>query len=257
MNTAIRLVVSAAATVVVVHAVEISTGKMLGRGFNQRSFYVREHPSQPWRKTHTGREFRPEAAGRLMNLRIAQALFHDEWLTEEAFDPDKHTRRVIAALDTYKAHGILAISVSLQGGNMAYERVSPIRRSREYKLGPGKGSLVSAFLPDGALKKAWMARALRLARELDKRGMILNLMYFYAHQDEVFTGRDAIDRAVANATDWLIENDVRNVIIEIANEYDIKAWDHDRYVFHHMDKLINIARARFDASQDHSGNFVR
>jgi hypothetical protein len=246
VNVVIRLAISAAAAVAALPGIEISTGRMLGKAFDQRSFYVRDHSDGAWRKTYSGPEFRPEAAGRLMNLRIAQALFHDEWLTEEPFDPDKHTARVIAALDIYKAQGILAISVSLQGGNMAYDRVSPIKRSREHKLGPGKGSLVSAFMRDGGLKKEWMDRALRLARELDKRGMILNLMYFYAHQDELFTGPDAIDRAVVNATDWLVDNDVRNVIIEIANEYDIKAWDHDRYVFNHIDKLMRIARSRFD-----------
>ena len=31
----------------------------------------------------------------------------------------------------------------------------------------------------------WVKRSLRLARELDKRGMILNLMFFYQGQDEV------------------------------------------------------------------------
>ena len=99
-------------------AVEIATGKMLGGGYDARSFYIRDKAGDPWRKTYTGPRYRPEAAGRLMNLRIAQGLFHDEWLIEVPFDPDKHTGRLIAALDIYRAHGIGAISVSLQGGNM-------------------------------------------------------------------------------------------------------------------------------------------
>ncbi|HYO81118.1 MAG TPA: hypothetical protein VES20_06935 [Bryobacteraceae bacterium] len=124
------------------------------------------------------------------DLRVAQALYHDEWLTEARFDPEAHTRRVIAALDTYRAHGILAISVSLQGGNMAYSRnaADTIKRDRSYKLGKEGGSLVSAYRPDGSLKPQWMKRCLRLARELDKRHMVLNLMYLYAHQDEMFEG---------------------------------------------------------------------
>jgi hypothetical protein len=81
-------------------AVEIATGKMLGPKFDQRSFYLRETGGK-WRKTYTGKQYRPEAAGRLMNLRIAQALFHDEWLTEFPFDVDKNTDAVIAALDTW------------------------------------------------------------------------------------------------------------------------------------------------------------
>lgn len=229
--------------------IEIATGKMLGPGYEVRAFYTRAKSADPWIKTYTGAQFRPEAAGKLMNLRLAQAWFHDEWLTEEPFDPVKHTERYIQALDVYKAHGILAVSASLQGGNMAYERTDNIKRMRSNSLGPAKGALVSAFEKNGSLKKPWMDRALRFARELDKRGMILNLMYLYAHQDELFEGPQAIDRAVANATDWVIDNNLRNVIIEVANEYDIKAWDQDRYVPNNIDKLIGIARARFDAKK--------
>ena len=229
-------------------AIEIATGRMLGTGYDQRSFYVRKGSGR-WTKTYTGRQYRPQAAGRMMNLRVAQALFHDEWLTEAAFDPDRHTSRVIEALDGYRLHGVMAISVSLQGANMAYEVRSPIKRVRDFKAGPGKGVLMSAFRPDGSLKQPWLDRALRLAKELDRRGMVLNLMYFYAHQDEVLENTGAIDRAVVNATDWLIDNNLRNVIIEIANEHDVKAWDYDAYVHKQMGKLIQLARSRFEAKK--------
>lgn len=223
---------------------EIATGKMLGPGRDPRSFYVRRG-SQPWQKTYTGPQYRPEAAGRLMNLRIGQALYHDEWLTEVPFDPEANTRRVVAALDSYKAHGVVAINVSLQGANMAYELTDNIRRDRKMKLGPGKGSLVSAFRPDGSLKAAWMRRTLLVARELDRRGMILNLLYFYAYQDEALAGPEAILAAVRNATDWIIDNNLRNVMIEIANEHDGGDYDHGRYIDKEMGRLIELARARF------------
>jgi hypothetical protein len=74
-------------------------------------------------------------------------------------------------------------------------------------------------------------------------------MFMYSHQDEVFESSVAIERAVANATDWLIDRKLRNVIIEIANEYDGNAWDHERYVFRNMAKLMEIARSRFDAKR--------
>jgi hypothetical protein len=224
-------------------AIEIATGAMLGDGYDKRAFYIRDKGA--WMKTYSGSAYQSNAAGRLMNLRIAQALFHDEWMTEARFDPDKHLQRVIRALDSYRAHGILAITASLQGGNMAYEREGKIKRSRSYKHGQGKGAHVSAFRPDGALKPEWMNRCLRLARELNKRGMILNVAYLYAHQDELFDNTAAIDKAVENATDWLIDNDVRNVIIEIANELDNGAWDHDKYVTENVDKLMELARSRF------------
>ena len=75
--------------------------------------------------------------------------------------------------------------------------------------------------------------------------MILNLMYFYQGQDEVLQNVDAIKAAVVNATDWLIDNDARNVIIEIANEHDIRGWDHDMWIHENMGDLIELARGRF------------
>jgi hypothetical protein len=224
------------------HAVEIATGKMLGPGYHQRSFYLREG-NAPWHRTYAGKGYRPEAAGKLMNLRITQALFQDEYLTEVHFDVTANTRRVIQALDTYQRNGILAINVSLQGGHMHYEQEGSIRRDAAAKPGPGKGSLVSAFRPDGSLKPEWMDRLLMLQQALDKRGMVLNLIYFYLYQVEVLESPKAIDQAVRNMTDWLIEHNCRNVMIEIANEYD--TFDNDPYIINAMAHLIEIARERF------------
>ncbi|MCU0245016.1 MAG: hypothetical protein MUC42_00490 [Bryobacter sp.] len=226
-------------------AIEIATGRMLGTKYDQRSFYIRETGGK-WRKTYTGREFRPQAAGRLMNLRIAQALFHDEWLTEFPFDAEKNTDAVIAALDTYKKHGVLAVNISLQCGNPGYNReFAGIKRSTAAKAGPGQGMLCSAFLPDGSLKKPWQDRLHRFIRAADQRGMIVDLMYFYQSQDEVLKDAAAIRNAVRNATDFLIDNNLRNVIIEIANETDIRGWDHELYIERDMGALMEIARARF------------
>ncbi len=240
-----RLLLVAALLTPAAFAIEIATGRMLGPGYNPRAFYTRDK-NGPWTRTYASSNFRDEAIGKLMNLRIAQGLFEDEWLTEASFDPAANTDRLIRALNVYKEHGILAINVSLQGGNCGYGReVAAIKRQNGAKYGPGKGMLVSAFRPDGSLKPAWLERLLRLVRELDRRGMVLDLMYFYQGQDEVLENPQAIDRAVVNATDWLIDHDCRNVIIEIANEHEIKGFDHDGYIDKQMGKLIELARSRF------------
>ncbi len=244
-----RVLLPALALAASAGAIDIATGKMLGAGYDARAFYVREGKG-PWRKTYTGKPFRPDAAGRLMNLRIAQGLFDDEWLTEAKFDPEENTRRLIAALDAYQEHGILAVNVSLQAGNAGYARECElIKRQPQAKPGPGKGCLTSAFRPDGTLKDAWLARLLRLQRELDRRGMILDLMYLYQGQDEVLENPEAIRRGVVNATDWLIGNNCRNVIIEIANEHDVDRYDHDKYIHREMGALIELARSRFAAKK--------
>lgn len=138
----ILLVVSFASTC---PAVEISTGKILGKGYNARLFYSRDDSRTHWRPTYIGSKYRPEAAGRLTNLRIAQGLFDDEWLTEVPFNPEVNTDRVIAALDTYREHGVLAINVSLQGGNGYGVEISEIKRDRVARLGPSKGARSARF----------------------------------------------------------------------------------------------------------------
>jgi len=242
-RTALGLLLVIVSFAISCQAVEIATGKMLGREYQARWFYVRESPSAQWVPTYTGLKYRSEAAGRLMNIRVAQALFDDEWLTEVPFNSEANTGRVIAALDTYRENGVLAINVSLQGGNPGYkEVVSEIQRDHEASPGRGKGALISAFLPDGSLKPAWMRRLLRLQRAINERGMILTLMYFYQGQNGVLRDPAAIQQAVTNATDWLVQNDCRNVIIEIANEFD---WGYDPWIKNHMGELIGLARSRF------------
>src|SRR5258707_2650840 len=50
----------------------------------------------------------------------------------------------IAALDFYKAHGVLMINVSLQGGQAGYDKqIYGLDRSNGYRYGPEKGTHVS------------------------------------------------------------------------------------------------------------------
>lgn len=95
-------------------AAEIATGFMLGGQYDPRAFYVRNSPADRWEKTYAGPAYRPEAQGKLMNIRLANALFLDEWMRERPFDPEFNTDAVIQALDFYKNHGVLMINVSLQ-----------------------------------------------------------------------------------------------------------------------------------------------
>ncbi|MFB3825875.1 MAG: hypothetical protein ACE15B_03865 [Bryobacteraceae bacterium] len=230
-------------------ATELVTGAMLGRRYDQRAFYLRETPSGEFRKTYSGREYRREAQGKLMNLRLAQALFHDEWMREQPFDPARNTDAVIAALDFYKRHGVLMINVSLQGGQAGYDlKVNGVDRQNGYRYGREKGTHVSAFRPDGSLKSEWLARLDRLLKAADQRGMIVNVMYFYQGQDEVFDSTGAIHAAARNITDWLVANNHRNILIDLANEYDLAGadrWDFAGYIPQHVIPLIDEVRSRF------------
>jgi len=233
-------------------AAEISTGAMLGPGYDPRAFYVREAgppgPGNPWQKTYTGPAYRPEAQGKLMNLRLANALFLDEWMKERPFDPELNTASVIRALDFYKSHGILMINVSLQGAQAGYDKtVNGIDRENAYRLGPGRGMYVSAFRPDGSLKPDWLARLERLLRAANDRGMFVNLMYFFHGQDEQFRSTDAIHAAAVNITRWLVDHDFRNIIVDVANEYDLPGpqWDFKGYIPQNIIPLIDDVRECF------------
>jgi hypothetical protein len=229
-------------------ATEITTGYLLGPKYDYRAFYIRYQPNEPWQKTYSSGEYRPQAKGKLMNLRLVQALYHDEWLTGKPFDPDANTNAVIGALDFYKNHGVLMINVSLQGGQAGFDhQIYGLDRSNGYRYGSEKGTHVSAFRPDGSLKPEWLGRLERLLTAVDKRGMIVNLMYFYQGQDELFESTEAIHRAAREITDWLIGKKFRNVIIDIANEWDLRGdrWDFASYIPENILQLIKETRDRF------------
>ncbi|MFN7998584.1 MAG: hypothetical protein U0Q18_33485 [Bryobacteraceae bacterium] len=247
MNRLLLLFVLAASA----RAVEITTGAMLGGGYDQRAFYTRNAPGDSWKKTCTGPAWKHEAQGKLMNIRLAQALFHDEWLREQPFDPERNTDAVIKALDFYKNHGILMINVSLQGAEPGYDRdVNGIERDPPHRLGPEKGTAVSTFRPDGSLKPEWLARLERLLRAADERGLFVNLMYFHPAQDEQFVSTRAIHKAASNVTDWLISKNFRNIIVDIANEYDLPGpqWDFKGYIPQNIIPLIDEVREQFKHS---------
>ena len=223
---------------------EIGTGCMLGKHYDPRAFYVRYAPGESWQKTYSGPAYRREAQGKLMNIRLANALFLDEWMHERAFNTDA----VIQALDFYKSHGVLMIDVSLQGAQAGYDKsVNGIDRENAYRLGPGRGAYVSAFRPDGSLKPDWLARLERLLRAADERGMFVNLMYFYHGQDEQFRSTAAIHNAAVNITGWLIAHNFRNVIVDVANEYDLPGpqWDFKGYIPQNIIPLIDDVRECF------------
>ena len=61
--------------------------------------------------------------------------------------------------------------------------------------------------------------------------MVVNLIYFYQGQDELFDSTKAIHAAARNITDWLIARNHRNVVIDVANEYDLgDRWDFNDYI---------------------------
>ncbi len=113
----------------------------------------------------------------------------------------------------WRKHGLLAITVNLQGGSpQGYSKVQPWHNS--------------AFNADGELRPDFMQRMQRVIDRADALGMVVILGYFYFGQDERLTDEAAVAKGVENATNWVLDHDYRNVLIEVNNECDVKAYQH-------------------------------
>ena len=229
-------------------ATEVATGSMLGPRFKAHQFYIRRSPAGRWKQTYSNRRFRGEARGKLVMIRFPPAVFSDEWLTEREFDPDKNTDAVIASLELLAAHGVGAIGVNLQGPDHGYGReINGIAGQGWASPGQGAGGLVSAFKPDGSLKPKWLHRLERLIEAADGHGLVVCLSYFSRDQDEVFESAAAIVAGARNITDWLIEKNFRNVVIDVAYGWDVEKenWDHGAFIPESIAELIETVRERF------------
>ncbi len=231
-------------------AAEIAAGPMLGPRVKADRFFTRAGRAR-WNDTYDGGPYRGRSTrGSLLLVNAVHALFDDAWLTEQEFDPDANTEALIAALDLYKAHGALGVFVSLQGFDHPYPESSGVARSGRAEDGKEKGTLASAFLPNGDLDPAWTARLRRLLEETDKRGMVVCLTYFSPVQDEVLESDRALVAAARNITQWLIDNDHRNVIINVADSWDRQGvWDHRDFVQRNVGNLVIDIRDRFNHAE--------
>jgi hypothetical protein len=84
----------------------------------------------------------------------------------------------------------------------------------------------SAIDPDGNLRPAYMARLQRILDKADELGMAAIVGYFYFGQDQRVRDEAAVQRAVLNATNWILDHGYRNVLVEVNNECNI-SYDHE------------------------------
>src|SRR4051794_3503559 len=173
--------------------------------------------------TYAGRSYNGwPIEGLLMNVRAVQATFDDlnpetrgQWAYPDTgeWDPERNLNEFLAVLPEWRAAGLLAFTVNLQGGSPeGYSRTQPWENS--------------AFAPDGSLRDAYLNRLRRILDRADDLGMAVIVGYFYQGQDERLENEAAVVRAVDDATDWLLDGGWRNLIVEIANECDVANYEH-------------------------------
>ena len=171
--------------------------------------------------------------GLLFNARMVQGIFDDQ--NEETagrfkypdtgiWDAQRNTDEFVAAMTSWRDHGVLSFTLNLQGGSpMGYGN---------------KGWRNSAFNEKGKLQGSYMKRLGKILDKADELGMVVILGYFYFGQDEYLEDEEAVIRATTLATNWILKRGYGNVIIEVANECDNKAYQHDIIKAARIDELI-------------------
>jgi hypothetical protein len=149
------------------------------------------------------------AEGLLMNVRMVNSTFEDT--DKPGFDSKKNTDQFLSKIPEYKSYGVHAFTLNLQGGFPGYE-----------------GAVNSAYKPDGSLRDNYMNRIKRVITECDKQGIVIMLGLFYQRQDQILDSAEAVKRAAVNAVNWIQENKLNNVVVEIANEYDHGGFNHQQ-----------------------------
>lgn len=197
-------------------------------------FFLNGKPTYA-RRTYKGMKIE----GLLMNVRAVQATFDDlnsatrsKWAYPDTgkWDAERNTREFIAALPEWRRHGVLAFTINLQGG-------SPEGYSREQ---PWENSAID---PEGNLRPAYLERVSRILERADQLGMVVIVGYFYFGQDQRVKDEAAVRRAVTNATNWLLDTRRRNVLVEIDNETNVRAYDHEILKPQRVHELIEYAKS--------------
>jgi hypothetical protein len=195
-------------------------------------FYINGTP------TYAGRVWRGHRIeGLLLNSRMVQATFDDRntntvarWEYPDAgrWDAERNTREFIAAMPDWRRHGLLAVTVNLQGGSPeGYSSAQPWENS--------------AFNPDGSLRTNEFARLEKILDRADELGMVVILGCFYFGQDQRLADEAAVIRATDNTTRWLLEHGWRNVLLEINNECNV-SYHHDILKPARVSELISRAQ---------------
>jgi hypothetical protein len=188
--------------------------------------------------TYTGRTWHGKSIeGLLFNSRMVQATFDDlnpdtrsRWAYPDTkmWDADRNVREFLEVMPEWRRHGLLAITVNLQGGSpQGYSKDQPWHNS--------------AFTEIGELRPEYFARLKQILTKADELGMVVIVGYFYFGQDQRLKDEAAVIAATDSATLWLLKNDFRNVLIEVNNECNVK-YDHDILRPDRVHELINRVR---------------
>ncbi|MFU8786511.1 MAG: cellulase family glycosylhydrolase [Candidatus Izemoplasmataceae bacterium] len=178
-----------------------------------RDFYINDQLTYHEIKDH------PKSHGLLMNARFIQGIFDDQTDArrfdrfQKTFDPEKNNDDLIAALPEWYRYGLRAITVGMQGGMPVFTiDIKTIDNN--------------PFGPDGkTFDEAYAKRLDKLISTADQLSMVVIVNILYWAQAQRFKDDDALVSALIEAALFLKKGKYTNVIIDLANEYNIDMWD--------------------------------
>lgn len=160
----------------------------------------------------------PKVKGLLFNARFINGVFDDANPDHvgkydrfgRKFDRDRNTEELVRALPAWYKAGLRAITVGLQAGG-------PIYTFEDW------GCIqTNAFSRDGRrLDQNTWSRLVKIIEAADELGMLVIVSLFYQAQIQYLENDGAILEASKTVCDALKELAYDNIIIEIANEYNI------------------------------------
>jgi hypothetical protein len=191
--------------------------------------------------TYENREWKGKPIeGLLLNSRMVQATFDDrnpETVTKWAYpdtrqwNPDRNTSDFIEMMPIWQKHGLLAVTLNLQGG-------SPEGYSKDQ---PWYNSAINR---EGTLDGKYMERLEQVINKADELGMVVILGLYYFGQDQRVKDEQAVLAGVDAAVDWLISKGYTNVLVEVNNECDVKSYDHPILKPKRVHELIERVKQR-------------
>ncbi len=122
------------------------------------------------------------------------------------WSPERNTEEFCEALPVYREHGLLAVTVGLQGGGGIF--VPEVYDSY----------VCSAYRPDGSFKEAFFKRLRQVLQAADEAGIVVIVNYFYWKQVERIKDDRVLEEITERVSDWLLRTGLRNILVDVANE---------------------------------------
>jgi hypothetical protein len=190
--------------------------------------------------TYAGRDWRGHSVeGLLFNSRMVQAVFDDAcpetrplWRYPDTgvWDPNRNTTEFCRNLPLYRDHGLLAVTVGLQGGGSIYT-------PEVYEACDN-----SAFHPDGSFRQPYFDRLEQVLQTADAAGMVVIVNYFYVGQMKRIPHDAVVRDLTARISEWLLRTGYRNILVDVANE-SASFWHRELFEPQRIHELIRIARS--------------